>query len=179
MQLVETIVYLVVGAGIPIVTFIINKHYESIKLESEEKRWYAEPLLRLKIETIRDFQLTSENNFFLFTKHLDLPPHNTMEFNEKLSGKVEEYRDKMELASIYFNEKQKEIFKKMKGLLEEASLKIYRVSSKGPLFEGKRVHTESVRDFNRGTFRETHNQTVQCFKELLNPESLTYIMREK
>ena len=161
----ELITGVVIGAVIPAIMFIGSKIFDFLKLKSEEKRWYGEHLLKLRIDTLRDLQLIMEESFFIYNKYLNLSPINEEEYFKNVAGKSEKYRDAKVLSEIYLTQAQDGVLSTMLGQL--------RLADKA-IADSIRLNTGVnglTPPFGWGEFLDAHTNAQNSLKELLNPNS--------
>ena len=164
----ELIIAFIVGAIIPIIT----QYIEYMKLKSEEKRWYGEYFLKLKVNTIKNLQSVMEECFFIYNKYLNLSPIPLNDYYTYVAGKSEDYRNAKVMAEIYLTETQNRILSNMLGKFREADNAIKRCSQ-----QNITINKLQNPPFNFGAFVETHVDAVDVFRELLNPRSLREYIR--
>jgi len=168
----ELINGIIIGAIIPIITFSITQYFDYKKFKSEEKRWYGEYFLKLKVDTIKNLHSVMEECYFIYNKYLNLSPISIKEYNEYVCGKSEDYRDAKVMAEIYLDEEQNKILSHMLEVLRKAdnAIKICAEQNIG-------VNGLTNPPFDWKEFLQAREDAVNVFKELLNPKSLREYIR--
>ena len=99
----DVILGIIIGASITIFTFSITQYFDYKKFKSEEKRWYAEHFLDLKIDTLQKLHVTFNHCINMYNIFLGYPKISKKDIKEVIIPKVEEYIDTFSFAESYLD----------------------------------------------------------------------------
>jgi len=174
-DLIEILAIGLVGAISAIAGILISRFFEYQDRRSEEKRWYAQYFLGLKIDALKKLQITLEKGYFTFQKYGNIGPLTYDEFNTEIQPIQESFRVAIRFAVIYLTNEEKQIFEDVLGEFRQIE---YAIRKCIPRWE-----TEPPKDTsnilrpipnveNWDTFMKNYNRAVDCIGQLLNPKNL-------
>jgi len=105
----DVILGIIIGSIITIGTFTVTQIFDYFRLKSEERRWYSEYFLNLKIENLQDMHQKLEDctNIFLY-KWGFLEKFTIDDIKKQLEPFVIEYMNAVKKAMIYLDRKGKD-----------------------------------------------------------------------
>lgn len=156
-----------IGAVAVILGLFISRVFEYQDRKTEEKRWYAQYFLGLRIDALKKLHIALEEAYKGSNIYGSKAASTSSEDIQNLAPLIDEYRMAIRMAIVYLTTEQFKIFGntlgQFRGILQDA-MTFYNLKGKTP-------NPKSLMG-NWPELLKSYENAVDCLKELLNPKNL-------
>ena len=146
-----------IGASGALIGIFISRYYNLQDKKIEEKRWYAQYLLNLRIESYRKLQISLEDCYNAYRIYGKANQHTSGDL-AKLKKSIDELRYAISTISIYFVDCEKYFWIDVLKDMESFYLNI--------------AENKELSDSDWLMFQNDYEAARSCFHNLLNPTDL-------
>lgn len=175
--MVNELSLILIGSVSALSGVLISEIFGYLKRKSEEKRWYVQHFLGLKIDALKNLHNSLEDCYKTFNIYGNTGVQNWTQYQTEILTIEEKYRTAIRMAIIYLSNEEKEIFESFLGQVRQIGSAI-RSDIPAPQVGSRRNRlSQSVSITlpmvnNWPTFIDSYNAAVDCVRELLNPRQL-------